>query len=460
MGASSVASIGGELMFESIEALLIYAPILLLVWWGYSRRGREKSARAVAILEASREANLMQPASLHPLIDPALCLACGACIAACPEDSVLGLVAAKVELISPSNCIGHGACKAACPFDAIRLVIGTEERGVDIPVVSETFETNVEGVFVAGELGGMGLIRNGIEQGRQAVDAIARLVGRPGRAVAGGSDDEILDLVIVGAGPAGLSASLEAKRRGLHFETLEQETIGGTVAHYPRGKIVMTSPVDLPLYGRVQMRETTKEALLGLWTDVIEKTGVQIHYGERVERVESVGRGADRLFLIRSTSYRLRSRTVLLAIGRRGTPRKLGVSGEERSKVVYRLVDPQQYGGRDVLVVGGGDSALEAACTLADEPGVRVTLSYRDRAFTRAKAKNRELVEQRRAAGRLRILLDSKVTAIGEDDVELETATGSIRIENDAVIVCAGGVVPTDFLKSIGIEVVTKRGEA
>lgn len=446
-------------MFDSIEALLIYAPILLLVWYGYSRRVQAKGTRAASILEASREANLMQPASLHPLIDPALCLACGACIAACPEDSVLGLVAAKVELISPANCIGHGACKEACPFGAIRLVIGTEERGVDIPIVSEEFETNVEGIYVAGELGGMGLIRNGIEQGRQAVEAIARRIERGD---GGGSDkeDPVLDLVVVGAGPAGLSASLEAKSRGLRFETLEQETLGGTVAHYPRGKIVMTAPVDLPLYGRVQMRETTKEALLGLWTDVIERTGIQIHHGERVERVESVGRGADRHFLIRSSSYRLRARTVLLAIGRRGTPRKLGVSGEEQSKVVYRMIDPEQYRGLDVLIVGGGDSALEAAWALADVPGVGVTLSYRDLAFTRAKAKNRELVERRLKAGRLRVLLNSKVTAIGEDDVEIETATGSIRIDNDAVIVCAGGVVPTEFLLSAGIRIVTKRGEA
>lgn len=446
-------------MFDSIEALLLYAPILVLVWYGYSRRARTKGAQAAAILEASREANLMQPASLHPLIDPALCLACGACIEACPEDSVLGLVAAKVELISPANCIGHGACKEACPFGAIRLVIGTEERGVDIPLVSEEFETNVEGIFVAGELGGMGLIRNGIEQGRQAVEAIARRVASLG----GGEpakDDPVLDLVIVGAGPAGLSASLEATSRGLRFETLEQETIGGTVAHYPRGKIVMTAPVDLPLYGRVQMRETTKEALLGLWTDVIDRTGIQIHYGERVEGIERAGSGAGRHFLIRSSSYRLRARTVLLAIGRRGTPRKLGVSGEEQSKVVYRLVDPEQYRSLDVLVVGGGDSALEAAWALADVPGTRVTLSYRDLAFTRAKAKNRELVERRRKAGRLRVLLNTKVTAVGEDDVEIETPTGSIRIDNDAVIVCAGGVVPTEFLRSVGIEVVTKRGEA
>lgn len=450
----------GILMFDSIEALLVYVPILLLVWYGYARRARTKSERATATLDASREAGLMQPASLHPVIDPARCLACGACIDACPEDSVLGLVAAKAELITPANCIGHGACMEACPFDAIRLVIGTEERGVDIPIVSQEFETNMRGIYVAGELGGMGLIRNGIEQGRQAVEAIARRLAAPGRREADDRSDDLLDLVIVGAGPAGLSASLEATKRGLQFETLEQESIGGTVAHYPRGKIVMTAPVDLPIYGRVQLRETTKEALLTLWKNVIERTGIQIKYGERVERIERVEKANVPHFSIRSTSYRLRARTILLAIGRRGTPRKLGVSGEEQSKVVYRLVDPEQYRGLHVVVVGGGDSALEAAWSLAGIDGADVTLSYRDMAFARAKQRNRELIEQRRASGRLRVLLGSKVTAIGEDDIEIETATGSLRIENDAVIVCAGGVVPTDFLKSMGIEVVTKRGEA
>jgi thioredoxin reductase (NADPH) len=447
-------------IIDSIEALVIYVPILVLVWYAYARRQNHESARASEILAESREAGLMQPTSLHPIIDPGLCLACGACIDACPEGSVLGLVAAKAELITPGNCIGHGACKDACPFDAIRLVIGTEERGVEIPLVSPDFETNVRGVFVAGELGGMGLIRNGIEQGRQAIEAIARRLETSDRSTDRSTEavgeDDLLDVVIVGSGPAGISAALEARKRGLRFEALEQESLGGTVAHYPRGKIVMTAPAELPLYGRVKLRETTKEALLALWTDVIAKTGVQIRFGERVERISQ---DAGSHFRVQSTSYRLRARTVLLAVGRRGSPRKLGVSGEEQSKVVYRLVDADQYRGLHVAVVGGGDSAIEAACALADVDGTDVTLSYRDAVFSRAKKKNREELERRRASRRVRVLLGSKVTSIGETDIEIETATGSVQLDNDAVIVCVGGVLPTDLLRSIGIEIVTKRGE-
>lgn len=451
-------------LFDSLEAWIVYTPILLVVWYAYHRRLRRASGAAEAVLASSRRDGLMQPMSLHPVIDPARCLACGACVDACPEGSVLGIVAAKAELITPADCIGHGACKDACPFDAIRLVIGTEERGVEIPVVSPDFETNVRGLFVAGELGGMGLIRNGIEQGRQAIDAISRRLGgrRPAsdpptaRPSAAESDDELLDVVIVGAGPAGLSASLSAQERGLHFETLEQESLGGTVAHYPRGKIVMTAPVELPLYGRVQMRETTKEALLELWSDVLRTTGVQIRYGERVERVKPESDGS---FTIHSTNLRLRARTVLLAVGRRGSPRKLGVDGEERTKVVYRLIDPDQYRGMDVLVVGGGDSALEAACALAQLGDTRVTLSYRGESFARAKQRNRTRLEDLRSARRLRVLTGSKVTAVGASDVDLETASGLRRIDNDVVIVCTGGVVPTDFLRAIGVEIVTRRGE-
>jgi len=434
-----------------IEASIIYGPILLLIWFLYARRAARAGRLSAEVLTESREAGLMQPASLHPVIDRSRCLGCGACVDACPEKNVLGLIVGKAELITPANCIGHGACKDACPFDAIQLVIGTEERGIDIPVVSETFETNVPGLFVAGELGGMGLIRNGIEQGKQAVAAIADYCSQGGP-----MDDEILDVVIIGAGPAGLSASLASKERGLHFETLEQESLGGTVAHYPRGKIVMTAPVDLPIYGKVQLRETTKEALLALWQEVLEKTKVGIEYGAHVERVE---RDSDGLFRIQSTTRRLRSRTVLLCIGRRGTPRKLGVSGEEQPKVVYRLIDPEQYERKHIVVVGGGDSALEAAWSLAAVEGTEVTLSYRNDAFGRAKAKNRESVQSAVDAGRLTVLLSSKVTGIGESTIDIETSSGSLRLDNDMVLVCAGGILPTDFLRSMGIDIVTKRGE-
>ncbi|MEZ4333625.1 MAG: NAD(P)-binding domain-containing protein [Myxococcota bacterium] len=432
---------------EWTEPLLIYGPLLGGVLAFYALRRHRTHVVAAETLLDSQQAGLMLPVSLHPWIDPARCLGCGTCVAACPEKSVLGLVNGKAELITPASCIGHGACAQACPLDAIHLVFGTEERGVDLPTVSPDFETNVPGLFIAGELGGMGLIRNGIEQGKQAIDSIAARVRS--------QDDDVLDLVIVGAGPAGISATLRAAELGLRSETLEQESLGGTVAHYPRGKLVMTAPVDLPLYGRIKLRETTKEALLALWTDVIEKTGIDIHYGERIERID---RDPDGLFRIHGTHQRFYARSVLLAIGRRGTPQKLGVSGEELSKVVYRLVDAEQYGGQRVLVVGGGDSALEAACALAEVPGTEVTLSYRGDSFYRAKRANRERVQNAARDRGLCVLLGSKVIGIGEEEVSLQTKEGSVSIENDAVIICAGGILPTEFLRSIGVAIETKRG--
>jgi thioredoxin reductase/Pyruvate/2-oxoacid:ferredoxin oxidoreductase delta subunit len=428
--------------------LLIYLCALLLAWIPYGLRRRRRSAASRAVLAESREQGLMEPASLHPLIDESQCIGCGACVDACPEHDVLGLIVGKAQLIRAANCIGHGACKQACPVDAISLVFGTETRGVEIPVLTPEFETNVPGLFIAGELGGMGLIRNAIEQGRQAVESVRRLP-RAG-------NGELLDLAIVGAGPAGFSASLAAKQHGLRAVTLEQETLGGTVAHYPRGKIVMTAPVELPLYGKIRMRETSKEALLELWRDVERRTQPGIRYEERVEAIARAAVG----FEIATTRERLRARAVLLAIGRRGTPRKLGVPGEQLEKVVYRLLDPEQYRGQRVLVVGGGDSALEAAASLAAEPGTQVALAYRGDSFSRAKPKNRARVEAAAAAGRLQLLLETEATRIELAAVRLRRGDRELSLANDAVIVCAGGVLPSAFLAKIGVAVDTKYGTA
>jgi len=429
-------------------SLLAYLGILALVWVPYGLHRRRRSAKARALLEESRRAEMLEPPSLHPLIDAALCLGCASCVPACPEGDVLGLIDGKAVLVRPASCIGHGACKEACPQDAITLVFGTETRGIDIPEVAPNFETNVPGLFIAGELGGMGLIRNAIEQGRQAIDSIRALPGV-------GSGDE-LDVLIVGAGPAGFSASLAARQHGLRFETVEQDTLGGTVSHYPRGKIVMTAPVDLPLYGRVQLRETTKEALLEFWQDVERSTDLVIRYEERVEGIEAMNGG----FAVETSRGKYRAHAVLLAIGRRGTPRKLDVEGEELPKVVYRLIDAEQYRGRAVLVVGGGDSALEAATSLAAEPGTQTTLSYRGNGFSRAKLANRERVEGAVEAGRIRVLLGSTLKAIAPSSVDVEIDGRIESIANDTVIVCAGGVLPTGFLESIGVSIETKHGTA
>ncbi len=427
--------------------------ILLVYYWRKSSKQR-KSKR---IFDEAVASGMTEPASIHPIINYDLCLGCASCVKACPERSknVLGVIHGKAHLINPTHCIGHGACKTACPFNAIELVFGTEKRGVDIPLVDEDFQTNVPGIYIAGELGGMGLIRNAVTQGVQAVDSICKLDGiLDGKQRNKGSG--VIDLVIVGAGPAGIGASLAAKDKKLDFVTLEQDSLGGTVSHYPRGKIVMTAPAVLPIIGKMQFKETTKEVLMEFWEDVVNKAGLQIKDREQVVSVEA----ENTVFHVKTGVSEYHTRAILLAIGRRGTPRKLGVPGEEQSKVVYRLIDPAQYRNQRVLVVGGGDSALEAAVSIAEEQGTTVSISYRSEAFSRAKEKNRIKIADAEKAGRLRVLMKSNVKHIEPDKVVIKTEDEELSIDNDAIIVCAGGILPTGFLKSVGITVDTKFGTA
>ena len=430
---------------DALTYLVYGLPCAALLFWQFRRRRRlERQSRAV--LEHTGAA---EPASLHPVIDPARCIGCGSCVKACPEQqhhNVLGILDGRAHLVSPGDCIGHGACRQVCPVDAITLVFGSERRGVDIPLITPTFESTVPGMFIAGELGGMGLIRNALEQGRQAVEAIAQR---------GAARDERLDLVIVGAGPAGFAGALTAKSKSLRCVTLEQESLGGAVFQYPRGKLVMTAPATVPLLGKVNFRQTSKEALLEFWQQAERKTGVKINYRERVEDIVREADG----FVVKTNRASYATRSVLLAIGRRGTPRKLGVPGEDLPKVVYRLIDPQQYAGQEVLVVGGGDSALEAAASIAESGGT-VVLSYRGADFDRAKAGNRDRVRRVADAGQLRVLMSSNVKQIEREAVALDRKGELIEVRNDAVIVSAGGVLPSDFLRRIGISVETKYGVA
>lgn len=427
---------------------LVYSAPMAIIWAVYIGLRVRRERSNVAAMAATIKAGLTEPASLHPIIDPNLCIGCGSCTAVCPEGKVLGLINGKSTLINPSKCIGHGACARACPVGAITLVFGTEKRGIDIPHVAPNFETNVPGLFIAGELGGMGLIRNAMEQGKRAIEEINKQCKE-------NRDDE-LDVLIVGLGPAGIAASLTAMEHKMSFVTLEQDNLGGTVSKFPRGKVVMTAPVDLPMVGRVKFTETTKETLLEFWQQVERDTQLDINYDEQVENIEQV----DGLFETTTSKGRYRSKTVLLAIGRSGTPRKLGVAGEELSKVVYRLIDPSQYRGQQVLVVGGGDSALEAAASIAGEPDTHVTISYRSDAFGRAKEKNRQRIDAAVAAGRITLILSSTVSKITTDKVFIDQQGTVHEIANDAVIVSAGGILPTAFLKKIGIEVETKHGTA
>jgi thioredoxin reductase/NAD-dependent dihydropyrimidine dehydrogenase PreA subunit len=400
------------------------------------------------MLEAEK-AGLNEPPSLHPVVDTNRCIGSGGCARACPEGA-LGVVNGKAMLINAASCIGHGACAASCPVQALTLVFGTEKRGVDIPHISKDFETNVPGVFIAGELGGMGLIRKTAEQGRQAMAAIRKRSG---------SHAAALDVVIIGAGPAGISAGLSAIFHKLRYKIIEQEdSLGGSVYHYPRNKLAMTAPVKLDLIGTVRLgTEVQKEKLLAFWHEIVGKTNLAMNFNERFEGLDT---RPDGTYDVRTSRGTYHTRSVLLALGRRGTPRKLGVPGEETAKVMYRLVDAAQYTGRAMLVVGGGDSALEAALALAAEPGTTVTLSYRGDAYARVKEKNRLMLDEQVRAGRIRSLLKSKVQKIGDSSATLTLADGTSEVlPNDYVIVCAGGELPTPLLKSIGIRFETKFGK-
>jgi putative YpdA family bacillithiol system oxidoreductase len=425
----------------------LVAALAILFPAGYFIRYRRQQSAARGKREASRRSGLVEPASLHPVIDPNRCICSGGCIAACPEGGIIGILDGKAELVSPTKCIGHGACRDACPVEAITLVFGTETRGVDIPYVSETFETNVPGIYIAGELGGMGLIRNAVTQGREAVEYIARgLESRKGKG---------LDLVVVGAGPAGLAAALEARNHGLNAAILEQgDGVGGTMLSYPRQKVVMTQPMEIPLYGTFSKREVQKEELVDLWESVVQKTGLEIRSGERVEGVDRTNGH----FRVRTGSGSYETRRVLLAIGRRGTPRRLGVPGEESSKVAYQLKEPEQYRGKAVLVVGGGDSAVEAALALSREAGTRVTLSYRKAVFSRLKDGNRSALDQAAASGRIALSLESEVERIEPRSVALRESTGTRELENDFVFVSIGGELPTALLTGMGIRMERKFG--
>jgi thioredoxin reductase (NADPH) len=426
--------------------LVLYLAPLAMVFYLYFHRRRRRDEKHAQALQVSRETGMSEPVSLHPVFDPLRCIGSSSCVKACPENA-LGLIDGKAQLVNPSVCIGHGACVASCPFDAIKLVFGTEKRGVDIPLVKPNFETNIPGLFIAGELGGMGLVRKAVEQGRQAMSAI--------RDTLKGNGNTDFDVLIVGAGPAGIAAGLGAIQHKLRYRIVEQEdSLGGTVYHYPRNKIIMTAPVQLPIVGKVRMSEISKEALLEFWDGIVGKTGLKISFRERMESIQPNGKN----FQIKTSGGEYSARAVLLAIGRRGTPRKLDVPGEELPKVVYRLIDAEQYRGQRVLVVGGGDSALEAALAIADEAGTEVTLSYRGDAFGRVKAKNRQRLDEAQKQGRIRVLLKSNVLRIEPAEVRLELESGQATLPNDAVIISAGGVLPIDLLKKVGIQFETKHG--
>jgi len=431
-----------------IEQVLVYGLVFVicgLTIFLYLRKKSRKYTETEEKVSIAKAEGLFEPVSLHPYVDLNSCIGSGACITACPEKDILGITDGVATVINTTNCVGHGACFHACPVEAISLRIGTESRGVDLPHVSEEYETNIRGMYIAGELGGMGLIKNSVEQGMQAIESIVKNK-RPSR-------ESILDVVIIGAGPAGISASLAAKKHGLTAITLEQDSLGGTVYTFPRSKIVMTAPMELPLYGKVKLHDTSKEELLKLWKKVISEHDLEILENTKVEGITPIEKG---IFKIRTnTGQEYLCHQVLLSIGRRGTPRKLGIPGEGSQKVAYRLLEPERIEGKKIVVVGGGDSAIESALLLMDAN--QVTLSYRKDQFSRLKPKNREKIDRAMAQGSLDVRFNSNLVSIQERSILINIGQeGEVEIQNDLVYIFAGGELPTSFLQNAGVKI-TKR---
>lgn len=409
----------------------------------YLRSLKKRDARA---REAAEKGKLFSegPKAQHPHIDNNYCIGCATCTSVCPEGDVLAMIGGKAVIVNGHKCIGHGLCADVCPVGAITMVMASPSMAADMPQLTPDFETTIPGMFIIGELGGLALIKNAVNQGRDCVDTIAaRLKANPMGAMQG-----VHDVLIVGAGPAGISASLRAIENKLSYITLERDEVGGTVAKYPRQKLVMTSPVEFPMYGKFKKMQLSKENLLAFWDMVLNRADFNVSTGEKVENIQ---KGDDRIFTITTGTNQYRARTVVLALGRAGDPRKLGAKGEELPKVMYRLIEADHYINKKILVVGGGDSAVEAAMGLANQKGNQVTLSYRSERFSRIKERNAKRIEECSKSGKVKVIFNSNPVEFKPESVILDVSGQQTEIPNDFVWIFAGGTPPTAFLKKVGI---------
>jgi thioredoxin reductase len=438
---------GAWLAAGAASALAAFVAMRARAGW-LRRRGR-KAAGGAGAHGALRPADRVR----LPVIDAARCLGCYACVDVCPYD-VLEVERYVAVVARPDACCGLTLCEQVCPNGSLRIQEGAPIA--DRPALTDDLESlQAPGIYLAGDVTGLPLIKNAIAQGTRAAERIAAsLALRPGAA-----GDAALDVLIVGAGPAGIAAALRAKELGLRFRVLEQGSVAQSIRSFPRGKLVFDQPLDLPVAGPLWLEECTKEELLAKWTRVVRSARLPIDERRRFVGLERAADG----FVVRAeatggegepaTAAEYRASRVLFSIGARGSPRRLDLALSEavESKVFYHLADARSFAGARVLVVGLGDVAMETAIALAHQPAAIVTVCHRGDGFTRGKERNIQELRRLADAGRIGLFWRTRLAGVERESVLLDGPKGRERVANDAVFVLIGTVPPAELLSRAGI---------
>jgi thioredoxin reductase len=412
------------------------------------KRRADELAERIIPLSSLNEADIKKIQSLHPAgkktypaVNRGVCIGCGSCVQSCPQKTVLAVIRGKSTLVNPLACRCCGECERNCLTGGLRITEHGKKIKIRVPRTDENYQSSIEGIYIVGSLTGAGLIKEAINQGRAAVNHIVK----------GASASALPMVLVIGAGPAGLSAMLSCRKFGLPVQCFEKDLAANTIRNFPKKKVLMAEPVEMPIAGPLWVGDASREDLLDAWERMLAKAGVSITTGSRLEKIEKTGGR----FQVTLSGKPYACDKVILAMGNRGVPRKLGVAGEDGPNVFYNLLAADEFSGSAVTVIGAGDSAIEAALAL-QRNGCRVAMLVRGDGFPRAKAQNQDRIAKAAAAGQIRIHFDSQPLEIGADGVTFRAGGKTLHEKSDAFFIMVGGDLPFDLLASFGIEIIEK----